>query len=193
MSADHGTWEDETWDGYDNYHDMDARARLQFAHDIGSDRLIECWSNLTYTLDWDDHILTYLQIDYTNAYCAIGCCRMLSGGFRLAFMLKAKAVHVLGIKSSGEEEEYICGSRIYSNAASGYSEDLNNEEMIKRHGIVCNPSEDIWAKWKKHDGSELGLRSRTTGPWACNGASQVEEPWLCFERSHCEKWQHVYP
>ncbi|KZM21098.1 hypothetical protein ST47_g7762 [Ascochyta rabiei] len=78
---------------------------------------------------------------------------MLSGGFGLASMLKARIVHVLGIKSSDEEEEYICGSLIYSNAASEYVEDLDNEKMIKRQGIVCNPDEDVWAKWKKHEGS----------------------------------------
>lgn len=52
--------------------------------------------------------MDYLEIDFTNAFCPTGCCRLF--GCPIAFLfgtIRTWQFHVIGLRNEGEEEEFL--------------------------------------------------------------------------------------
>lgn len=62
---------------------LDTQERLQSAHDYSQMSLIKYWDDeihcLLDFLPGFPNRLRYVEVDVTNAYCPIGCCRLIWG------------------------------------------------------------------------------------------------------------------
>ncbi|KAF2246737.1 hypothetical protein BU26DRAFT_567081 [Trematosphaeria pertusa] len=78
--------------------------RQRIAHKMANDRLAAHWSVITKALClFSSPTIEYLEIDITNSFCALGCCRLMYGGIEYLERMRAKKVRILGSLARGEE------------------------------------------------------------------------------------------
>jgi hypothetical protein len=140
MSSD---WSGETIrpNGFDS---MSSAERLQVAHFEAKLRLLRCWVDMFDTMNlklsaWPE----YLEVDFTNAYCPVGCCRMALNCCRRYYLplLEATTVLVRGLRNDDEEAEFLSLMRnIRGNGDVG--------EMKKTLELEFDVDEEPWAAWK---------------------------------------------
>lgn len=87
--------------------------------------------------------LHYVEIDYTNAVCPLGCCKWLSRGTAFLDDMCPKKTVVLGLTPGGEEELWLNGE------ASKYTDDEGEEDdwgtvewVLQEYGVEFSPEED---------------------------------------------------
>lgn len=93
---------------FDTRH-IDADRINESAHKSSKTKLALCWLQmLRQVYDPRDGSTTFdldfLELDFTDAYCPMGCCRMLMSGSMLAKVLRPKKLRLLGLT---EDEEGV--------------------------------------------------------------------------------------
>jgi hypothetical protein len=112
---------------------MSPQQRLDHAHDsairwLEGDRS-HIWSGL--------HLLTgvqSLEIDLTNAYCPLGCCRRLELDGRRLAIVGPKRVRIRGLRDDGEVEVVM---REWSATLN-----MSEEEVKETYGVEIDPEDD---------------------------------------------------
>jgi hypothetical protein len=91
----------------------------------------------------------YMEMEFTNSYCPLGCCRYIDAGYGLVDSLRPKHTVILGLDLDGEKQVFMnLFSSIHSDD-EGQDEDWGTPEWItNEYGVEFNPDRDIWAKWK---------------------------------------------
>jgi hypothetical protein len=109
-------------------------------------------------------MLQSMEIDVTNAYCPLGCCRAVTYCAGTIFDLDADSIAIIGLKA-GEEDEVLRNlfrkcvwtSSAYDMPCGQY----DPAELQEQYMLEFDP-EDRWAEWKmtrqvgKADGKEDG-------------------------------------
>jgi hypothetical protein len=147
--------------------------RLEYAHRSASGSLSHAWIE---SIEWltgflapedeeeegeeDDgdpeaRNLLNLEIDFTNTYCPIGCCRLPVHVGPLFANLRPANVTLLGLRNEeerngvlGRVSEYYCDGRNTLDLDERL-QNLNKEQVREVHCVKFDPEEDVWAKWKK--------------------------------------------
>jgi hypothetical protein len=98
--------------------------------------------------------LLNLELDFTNAYCPLGCCRMDVHIAPLLGNTRPANVTLRGLRNEEEKNRLLAWVR----QDYGYSmnidlderyRNLSKEEIIKVHNMKFDPEEDVWSKWKQ--------------------------------------------
>jgi hypothetical protein len=84
--------------------------------------------------------LVTLEMDMTNAYCPVGCCRVLDLDPETLDDAGPECVRMLGVRDNAEEHELL--------ATISKETGLEAEGLIEKYGIVVNPVVDKWEAWK---------------------------------------------
>jgi hypothetical protein len=87
-----------------------------------------------------------LEIDMTNAYCPVGCCRVLDLDVGTLDSAEPRCARLLGLRSEAEGKELL--ERVSNEAG------LETERLKEDYEIVVNPVVDRWEAWKLEDESE---------------------------------------
>ncbi|KAF2246739.1 hypothetical protein BU26DRAFT_52452 [Trematosphaeria pertusa] len=98
-----------------------------------------------------DHPLNYVEIDYTNAFCPVGCCRPLElVDYAWIQHLKPTCIDIIGTWTEREER------RILSHMAE--DNDTEPEMLIARHGVQIREARDSvrWSRWKHEEPQRHG-------------------------------------
>jgi hypothetical protein len=131
------------------FNTMSQPDRLEFVHQWAMTRLRISWVNKTYGLAEFSSVkvLEYLEVDLTNAYCPISCCRPHGLCFARSLVYKRQPAKLtfLGMMH-GEEENMMVALTEHSR--------LSQDQIRRKHNILFNPNQDIWAKWKEPPGDE---------------------------------------
>lgn len=92
--------------------------------------------------------LRYLEIDLTNVYCFIDCCRFPGVDAQLIYYLEPNKVVVLGIGDQDEEYTFIKNT-----GSNGYLGDDPEEESLRNDftdfELVFGEKGDQWSHWKR--------------------------------------------
>ncbi|KAH7394472.1 hypothetical protein BKA66DRAFT_438817 [Pyrenochaeta sp. MPI-SDFR-AT-0127] len=92
-----------------SYSQRTVQDRYRLAHDIHLENIFWEWSTMLRQLSSFQEGLLYLELDLTNAFCAIGDCRPF-GSYSLAGWIKEvkpKALDVLGMQTMGEKQDFL--------------------------------------------------------------------------------------
>ena len=132
---------------------LQAQDRLNRAHTKAMSDLMNSWyDDLDYIVDFflSPENIRYLEIDLTNAYCPIGCCRLLEYySCRYIELLRPLYVTFWGIRN--EQEERIMLEDIedhYRSDDEVTKKPLTGQQIKKMYNIKFDPQEDAWAKRK---------------------------------------------
>ena len=145
MSSD---WTGESNRQYD-YDSMTPAQRLKEAHVEAMDRLSVSWREMYNAIDEQlSGQLGYLEVDFTNAYCPVGCCRMTTTAYCCCsfYTDKLKTVTMLGLRNINEEMKMLGRIRyihLYLNKNGSYA-----RRMKKAPRVSFGADEDPWAAWK---------------------------------------------
>jgi hypothetical protein len=93
--------------------------------------------------------LLNLELDFTNAYCPLGCCRIIVDIAPLLAEMQPANVTLLGLRNEGERQDLLEEVKIYSgpmDVGEPYRH-LAEREIVKMHNMVFDPEEDVWAEW----------------------------------------------
>lgn len=70
--------------------------------------LIKYWQNMSQWLqNMGFESINYLEIDLTNAYCPLGCCRLVDHCSKVIKANKSKRVNFLGVQSVKEMSDVM--------------------------------------------------------------------------------------
>jgi hypothetical protein len=131
------------------FNTMSQPERLEFVHQWAMTRLRISWVNKTYGLAEfpSVKVLEYLEIDLTNAYCPISCCRPHGLCFARSLVYKKRPAKLtfLGMMD-GEEEKMMVALTEHSR--------LSQDQIRSKYNITFNPDQDVWAKWKESHGDK---------------------------------------
>jgi hypothetical protein len=136
---------------------LSAQERLERAHDESSFMLKDTWENemdsmITFFPTFKINRLRYVEIDVTNAYCQIGCCRLHGDSVPyLIFMQEPLNVTILGVRHKSEEEDTMEMILDYF-AEVGEFKEFTKEGIRQAHNMKFDPEDDVWAKWKMDNG-----------------------------------------
>ncbi|KAI4943592.1 hypothetical protein J4E91_009229 [Alternaria rosae] len=158
----HSVWEEEG-----DFDSSTFNARLNRVHDEAKSSMTEDLD--CYTDDLSDYFrngerlplirLNYLEFDVTNAYCTIGCCRMVNQFWRSLMILGPDKTSFLGVRDA-EEEGTIMNSVLeaFYNLPEELPEkfrrefelddEVDEEEIKKVLGVVFSPRKAHWEQWK---------------------------------------------
>jgi hypothetical protein len=98
--------------------------------------------------------LLNLELDFTNTYCPLGCCRLDVHIAPLLGNTRPANVTLRGLRNKEEKDRLLAWVR----EDYGYSmnidlderyRNLSTEDIIKVHNMKFDPEEDVWSKWKK--------------------------------------------
>tara|TARA_R110002003_G_scaffold279_22_gene18194 strand:+ start:27455 stop:28303 length:849 start_codon:yes stop_codon:yes gene_type:complete len=109
-----------------------AAQRLQYAHDKSKMNAYVYYDNLNLCLSEIQTKLQQLEIDFTNSFCPVGCCRELDVGFQYIKYLQPGMIRILGLRK-GEDAEVKAK--------------ILPLLQDKRAVVEINPKEDPWAKY----------------------------------------------
>lgn len=124
-------------------------ARLTYVHARAVKKTTLWWTIATSALGSFPSKLRYLEMDFTNANCPLGCCCPLEA-LRLDFSSTSelKCVKLLGLRS-GEEAllrgKIVDALKLNDNDALKLKDDETLEKKIK---IISDPAEDPWVTWR---------------------------------------------
>ncbi|KAF2033126.1 hypothetical protein EK21DRAFT_109265 [Setomelanomma holmii] len=139
----HWFWENqEIYTPNTTFDKMTARQRLDFAYQESSRCLRGRWRRLRECLVGFlevEQASVQLEIDLTDAYCPIGCCRVVDQASYLIFEMDPCAINLLGVRN-GAEREVSMQSLVDSYRSLGFddepqSSELTKEQIRKRHNI----------------------------------------------------------
>lgn len=122
--------------------DMTERERLQVFHDKACIQTREDWTEMTSCLAYFSSTMTYVEVDFTNAFCSVGVCRPISYGVTdWIERLNPEQLDVIGV-GKNERVDFFMG-------AHGYA-DITYEELYRMYGLRFRKSTDItpWDTWK---------------------------------------------
>ncbi|KAF2677571.1 hypothetical protein K458DRAFT_395846 [Lentithecium fluviatile CBS 122367] len=126
------------------FDDLSSAERLRVAHDRAKYRLLFDWDYLRERAIFNlQSQMEYLELDFTNAYCPVGCCRIFNQRCHLSLFygLSPKKVTVLELKNENEEKRFLSGFEFYDDE----DEDV---EVVKKFGINFGGGEDLWVRWQ---------------------------------------------
>lgn len=81
-----------------------------------------------------------IEMDFTNAFCGVGCCRDFGMDFNFIRQLKPKTIRILGLRA-GEK------SRVMTELAQGQRFGNDGNAMRKEIHVEFDNS-DPWAEWR---------------------------------------------
>ena len=142
----HWEWKESLVD----YNGLTSTERLNVAHSFKEESQDEEWSEMGRMLRHHLSTLHYLEIDLTNAYCPMGCCRKTSENVSLVYGLVPAKIVVLGLRSEAEMEWFIdhagraAAEYIYDN----YLHDAPRQPT-STHELVFDQEKEPWARWKR--------------------------------------------
>ncbi|KAF2114706.1 hypothetical protein BDV96DRAFT_687507 [Lophiotrema nucula] len=132
------------WDAADSedpniLENMDGAARLVFFHSAAMGHQAHNWKLMVDTLEHFSKGLRSLDMDFSDAYCELGCHRLVYTKFGFLEEVRPQRVRLLGLRGKEESENV-------ERAAEKLG--LGREEFVKKYGVVVNPEEDSWAVYK---------------------------------------------
>lgn len=139
---------------------LTPQRRLEYAHEDATQSLTAFWNSDVY---WAERFFTpaqikYLEVDLTNAFCLIGCCRPMDECIgELIFVLEPSHVVFRGIRDEDEEDRIMEQIEAYF-AAANEDEDkepLSIEQLETKFNIKFDPEVDVWAEWKMEKGGVI--------------------------------------
>ena len=120
----------------------------------------------------DMEALKTIELDLTNAYCPLGCCRDFSLPPHLPALRRLENIRLLGLRHEEEEQDYLLVSyKIYWLTDVGVTDDFSEiydeeehdraviEEVHRRHNITFGTDNDSWESWKIQREGELQWES----------------------------------
>ena len=158
------TMERSDWEGEENgnpghYDHMTADQRLQIAHKRARATYNSADFDMVTQLEEMDALQT-IEIDYTNAYCPVGCCRMIYISVYWAQLLsRLQSIRILGLRHKKEEDSYMA---CWTNQTGHNTQDMkdgtrtawvmntlsSNPEPHMLCVITFGNVKDPWAQWK---------------------------------------------
>ncbi|KAF2662481.1 hypothetical protein K491DRAFT_709844 [Lophiostoma macrostomum CBS 122681] len=126
------------------------QTRKRNAHDQAHAEFREHCSSISDTLKFDSletmtENFQYMEMEYTNAFCPLGCCRYIQVGWDLIPSLWPKHAVILGLDFSGERQLFMHLFSAICTDDEGEEEDWPSAEEF---GLEFNPDTDKWAKWR---------------------------------------------
>ncbi|KAH7086035.1 hypothetical protein BKA63DRAFT_560653 [Paraphoma chrysanthemicola] len=88
----------------EGFEKIPAEDRLQYAHNTATGEAFRHMDTKSDKLPCITSKLQHLEIDFTNAYCPVGCCRMIDINADFLPGLEPAILRVLGVRE-GEEEQ----------------------------------------------------------------------------------------
>jgi hypothetical protein len=134
---------------YDMMHDLERR---EFAHAMATEQVRvlqrilarDLLSALPYELD-------YIEIDLSNSYCVVGCCRIFVGGVATLAKVSSKCTVVLGVRNDDEREDIMGGVGASNRDILNDEPSMTQSQLKEAYDIAFEPLEDVWEKWKMED------------------------------------------
>jgi hypothetical protein len=114
------------WDREVNFNPEGDLFRMLEAHDEGIRKLDKEWTQRQNKLKRINATLEHLELDFTSAFCPMGCCRNLDIDTDFIYRLRPKTMSVLGIRFGGDKKKLLSALRNTSKIvlASGTSSQL---------------------------------------------------------------------
>ena len=157
------TYNHESWEHRGDFDSLSPTDRLDRMHEEAN---LEMEDDLDFYLDMVSGYfrgggrhelkrLDYLEFDLMNAYCSMGCCRLIGRHWSPAMRLAPYKTSFLGVRNAEEEgtimyfiqDQLEDGEEYLNDRFEGkLSED--KEETKKLFGIVFNPEKTSWEQWK---------------------------------------------
>jgi hypothetical protein len=113
------------------------------AHNVSRDALSlmreDIWEHIAEFVNLDT-----IEIDLSNAYCALGDCRVLSIDWQTLAGVQPKVVRILGLRHEQEAGDFMA-LRAQHRAVKVEDEDYQR---------ILNPQKDEWEQWKMDDATE---------------------------------------
>ena len=116
----------------------------------------------------DMKALKTIELDLTNAYCPLGCCRDFDIPPHLPALERLESIRLLGLRHEKEERDYLLNSyKTYWLTDVGVADDFGLiydeeeyeratiEEVHFRHNITFGTEGDPWESWKVESEGEL--------------------------------------
>jgi predicted Fe-S protein YdhL (DUF1289 family) len=124
----------------DSFDALTPAQRLFVAHEHAKTQMTASWCNMLASIAGFQPCLMYLELDLTNAFCPLGCCRMLEEVLDRWWMDPPKKMVVLGLR--GREERIEARRMLELIHLSGESEWVVDEDgEATREG---NGEEQSW-------------------------------------------------
>lgn len=138
---------------------MTGTERLELAHHHA---LVSYWEAFHWLssniLDMD--VLQTIELDFTGAYCPLGCCRLVEINKDLAKLFsRMKSVRILGLRHEDEKETLLTTWSTETIFDENYDESLEEfwgpkdglsvDELKKQHDVHFGADEDPWGLWKE--------------------------------------------
>ena len=95
------------WDHEAKFNPLWKRYRLFESHKESIRRVSKEWTTRQNKLRRINTTLEHLEIDFTNAFCPMGCCRNLKIDTDFIDALKPEIMSVLGTSFRGEKEQFL--------------------------------------------------------------------------------------
>jgi hypothetical protein len=116
----------------------------EYIHNVELSLVRENWQGTISRLDMFLERLEYLEMDFTNAFCATGCCRPI--GLAVGHWLHSfvpKRFDVVGLLSIEEKRQFISTARDVGN--------ISHSEFRREYGLHFRKEGDTtpWEKWMK--------------------------------------------
>jgi len=127
--------------------------RTQQAHEAAIEKLRENWAHnsecLAAFLQVPANKIRYLEVDVSNAYCQIGCCRLAYDGYDvLISRLEPSNVTFLGSKDKEYEAKFLAEIALQWEHDRGESDTQSYEAIATMLNIQFDPKDDSWEQWK---------------------------------------------
>ena len=106
-----------------NFNPFYKCVRLFKTRNISIRRVGEEWTNRQNKLRLINATLKHLEIDFTEAFCPMGCCRNLLIDSDFIYTLKPEVLSVLGINFRGDKEQFLRSFKKTSKIVMVFSND----------------------------------------------------------------------
>jgi hypothetical protein len=104
-----------------------------------------------------------MEIDYTNSYCLLSCCRLGDDLFMQIAKPHRDRTVFIGVKDGEEELRVLDGMQALVDMIDvGEDEDWSPETVHAAQKFTFNPEVDEWAKWKIEEDMEEDLEEEET-------------------------------
>jgi hypothetical protein len=119
---------------------LTERYRFKNIHDIKLDMVLEYWRDMLRYMDYFKSRPNYMEMDFTNAFCTIGCCRPIHAAMT-DWIHKPQHLDVIGLQTPEERNEF-------ADWAMDETE-LSFRELKERCGLRFRKIEEStpWDRW----------------------------------------------
>ena len=145
---------------------MTPQQRMEYAHGLAVAKLEDNWTEM---IDWvtaffapraPNGKLNYLEIDITNCYCPLGCCRIVDQISELIASTSPTHVVIRGTWDAEEQDkilenmvEYYSGNsgihRLQRLMRDSFQTPTTKDQVKSQHSVQFDPDNDIWETWEK--------------------------------------------